>query len=58
MKKTYMTPSVEVIEMEAATIMAASLGMNDDKTVDTNEEGGQLGREDKPNRPNIWEQSW
>ncbi|MBR5465811.1 MAG: hypothetical protein IKU79_00110 [Bacteroidaceae bacterium] len=57
MKKTYIAPSVEVFKMEATTMLAASLDLND-TTVDTNTDGGQLGREDKPSRPNVWEQGW
>ena len=56
MKKTYIAPSVEVFEMEATTMLAASLGISD-KEVDTSN-GGQLGREDKPGRPTVWEQNW
>ena len=58
MKKTYIAPSVEVIEMEATNMLATSLDLNDDTTVDTNTDGGQLGREDRPSRPNVWEQGW
>ena len=57
MKKTYITPSVEEIKVAGLTnILTGSLGMND-KEVDTSN-GGQLGREDNPSRPNIWEQGW
>lgn len=57
MKKTYITPSVEVIKVGATSMLAASIKMIDD-TVDTTSEGGQLGREDNLSRPNIWEQGW
>ena len=58
MKKTYIAPSVEVIKVGAISMLAASMGIND-TTVDTSEEGGQLGREDNtPNSPNLWEQGW
>ena len=56
MKKTYISPEVEVIEMETNYMLAASLGISDTE-VDTSN-GGQLGREDKPGRPNVWEQNW
>ena len=59
MKKTYIAPSVEVIKVGAISMLAASMGINDDTTVDTSEEGGQLGREDNtPHSPNLWEQGW
>jgi hypothetical protein len=58
MKKTYITPSVEVIKMEAVSIVATSLNLDNNTEVDTSVDGGQLGREDKPSRPNVWEQGW
>ena len=57
MKKTYITPSVEVLKIGAISMMATSLNVYNDE-VDTSEDGVQLGREDKPNTPNIWEQGW
>ncbi len=60
MKKTYITPSVEVIKVGAISMLAASVGLHNDTQVDTSEEGAQLGREDDntPSRPNLWEQGW
>ena len=57
MKKTYIAPSVEVIKVGAISMLAASLGVNEQE-VDT--ETDQLGREDDntPSRPNLWEQGW
>ena len=58
MKKTYIAPSVEVIKVGAISMLAASMGINNDP-VDTSEEGVQLGREDNtPSRPNLWDQGW
>lgn len=57
MKKTYITPSAEVIKMETVSIMAASLELNEGTEVDTSN-GGQLGREEKPSRPGLWNQGW
>ena len=58
MKKTYITPSIEEIKVAGTcNILEGSLGMYNDKEVDTSN-GGQLGREDNPSRPNIWEQGW
>lgn len=58
MKKTYITPSVEVIEVGAISMLAASLRISDETIVDTSEGGVQLGREDRPGNPNVWEQGW
>ena len=60
MKKTYITPEVEVIKVGAISMLAASLNLNDDTQVDTGTDGVQLGREDNhtPSRPNLWDQGW
>ena len=58
MKKTYITPAVEVITVDTINMMAVSLDVYQDKYVDTSEEDVQLGREDRPNNPNLWEQGW
>ena len=59
MKKTYIAPSLEVLKVDTNNIIATSLIIDgsDDNAVDTSN-GGQLGREDNPSRPNIWEQGW
>lgn len=58
MKKTYITPEMEVIKVGAVSMLAASMGVNED-AVDTSGDGVQLGREDNtPSRPNLWEQGW
>lgn len=58
MKKSYVLPSTEVIKMETVSIVAASLNLDNETEVDTSTEGGQLGREDRPSRPNLWDQTW
>ena len=59
MKKTYITPEVEVIKVGAISMLAASFRIDNDTEVDTNASDGQLGREDNtPSRPGIWEQTW
>lgn len=59
MKKQYITPSIEAIEINSVNIIASSdIIINGDKETDTSVDGGQLGREDNPSRPNIWEQGW
>ncbi|MBO5824859.1 MAG: hypothetical protein J6Q93_07895 [Prevotella sp.] len=58
MKKMYITPSVEEIKVNAMNMLAQSdMNLNETET-DTSQPGGQLGREDNPSRPNIWEQGW
>lgn len=58
MKKTYITPEVELIKVGAISMLAASMGISD-KEVDTSGDGVQLGREDNtPSSPNLWEQGW
>ena len=58
MKKTYITPEMEVIKVGAVSMLAASMGVNE-AAVDTSGDGVQLGREDNtPSRPNLWEQGW
>jgi hypothetical protein len=57
MKKTYITPSVETIKVSAVNMLAASLQINNTE-VDTSDGNVQLGREDKPVTPNLWEQGW
>ena len=58
MKKMYITPSVEEIKVNSMNMLAQSdMNLNETET-DTSQPGGQLGREDNPSRPNIWEQGW
>ena len=57
MRKTYITPSVEVIKVDVANVMATSMAINDD-TVNTSNVGEQLSRE-LENSMKAWEQtSW
>ena len=63
MKKTYITPEVEVIKVGSVNMLATSdslkLDGSDENGADTSQPGGQLGREDStPSRPGIWEQGW
>ena len=56
MKKTYITPEVEIIKVGAVNILASSPGFSDEGSVG---DGEELGREDDtPSRPNLWEQGW
>ena len=56
MKKTYITPEVEVIKVGAVNILASSPGFSNEGSVD---DGEELGREDNtPSSPNLWDQGW
>ena len=58
MKKTYITPEVEAIEVQIEAIIA--LSTQGDQITDGNKDDFEpLGREDHtPFRPGIWEQGW
>ena len=59
MKKTYIAPSVEVIKVDVANVMATSMAIvNDGTVVDTGDLGQQLSRE-LENSMKAWDQtSW
>ena len=54
-KKAYITPAMEVINIETVDMMTASLGVNED-TVDTSVEGVQLGRGRRGTWGNLWDE--
>lgn len=59
MKKTYINPSVESIEVSNATIIAASEQLPIVPGGGEQPGEGAQGREDNtPSRPNLWEQGW
>ena len=53
-----MQPSVEVYNVTAVKMLAASLPVGGEEGPEVDPETGQNGREDNPSRPNIWEQGW
>ena len=64
MKKVYISPSVEVININGATQLMAASGIKivsgtDAPTVNTSENGGsaQLGRENNGSS-SVWDQEW
>ena len=58
MKKTYIAPSVEVIKVDVANVMATSMTIVNEGTVDTGDLGQQLSRE-LENSMKAWDQtSW
>ena len=54
MKKTYVSPLMTEVNVEAETMLAASLKLDNEKTVDTSAEGGQLGKENDRQWGNLW----
>lgn len=58
MKKTYISPSMEVIKVNVANIIAAST-IDVDMSDGTAGEEATLGREDDAiSSSNVWEQGW
>ena len=55
MKKTYVSPLMVEVNVEAEQMLAASIGVNKDKTVDTSTPGAQLGGGHRGTWGNLWE---
>ena len=53
MKKTYVSPLMTEVNIEAAQMLAASLKMDNEKTVDTSN-GGQLSGNHRGEWGNLW----
>ena len=53
MKKTYVSPLMTEVNVAAETMLAASLKMDNEKTVDTSN-GGQLGGSHRGEWGNLW----
>lgn len=55
MKKTYISPLMSEVNVEATNMLAASLKMgNDDQTVDTGVSGNQLGKDNGRQWGDLW----
>ena len=56
MKKTYVSPLMTEVNVEADQMLAASLGINNDesKSVDTSVSGQQLGKDNDRAWGNLW----
>ena len=54
MKKNYVSPLMVEVNVEAETMLAASLKLDGNKTVDTSNEGAQLGKENDRQWGNLW----
>ncbi len=53
MKKNYVSPLMVEVSVATESMLAASLQMHNDKTVDTSN-GGQLGKENDRQWGNLW----
>ena len=53
MKKIYVSPLMVEVNVEAEAMLAASLKLDNEKTVDTSN-GGQLGKENDRQWGNLW----
>ncbi len=54
MKKTYVSPLMVEVNVEAESMLAASLKLDNEKTVDTSN-GGQLGGGHRGQWGNLWD---
>ena len=54
MKKTYVSPLMVEVNVAAESMLAASLQMHSDKTVDTSADGGQLSGSSRGEWGNLW----
>ena len=56
MKKTYISPFMVEVNVEATNMLAASLGINNDesKSVDTSVSTNQLGKDNGREWGNLW----
>ena len=54
MKKTYVSPLMTEVNVEAEQMLAASLGINDKEEVDTSTPGAQLGGGHRGEWGNLW----
>ena len=54
MKKIYVSPLMAEVNVEAEQMLAASLKMDNDKTVDPSADGAQLGGNHRGEWGNLW----
>lgn len=58
MKKTYVNPEIQVIKLNAVSMMATSSFDISNTSVDTSTPGVQLGRDTEESSSNIWDNEW
>ena len=54
MKKNYVSPLAVEVSIDAASMLATSVAINSDKSVNTSENGAQLGKENDRQWGNLW----
>ena len=54
MKKTYVSPLMAEVNVEAESMLAASVKLDGSKEVDTSKPGAQLGKENDRQWGNLW----
>ena len=54
MKKTYVSPLMVEVNVEAEQMLAASIKMDGTKQIDTSDEGAQLGGSNRGQWGNLW----
>ena len=55
MKKVYVSPLATEVNVEATNMLAASLRLNNEKTVDTSTDGAQLSGGHRGSWGNLWQ---
>ena len=55
MKKVYVSPLATEVNVEATNMLAASLKLNNDKTVNTSDSGAQLSGGHRGQWGNLWQ---
>ena len=58
MKKIYVNPEIQVIKLNAVSMMATSSFDISNTSVDTSNPGVQLGRDTEESSSNIWDNEW
>ena len=54
MKKNYVSPLSVEVSIDAASMLATSMKINNDKSVNTSDNGAQLGKENDRQWGNLW----
>ena len=54
MKKNYVSPLAVEVSIDAASMLATSMKINNGKSVDTSVSGSQLGNEHRGEWGNLW----
>lgn len=57
MKKIYVNPEVQVIKLNAVSMLASSMGIID-TPVDSSADDIQLGRDTEVSSSNVWDKNW